>query len=419
MARSSMALRALLSTVVCLLLLPTILSQSTTWSYCYYIVGTANSVSYTTAVSGSIITSSTPVTVNGRSAYNVTGITGTRTYNDAAGRSSVTTISGVAPTNSNFTTPDQVVYATWPSIDDLGLLYTFTGTAQTPYGPVSGSPVIRLWVDAINYGYGELVARTRFNEEMRESNGSVVDWDSTGGNFVLLNDGGTSATAGTVANQCSLTYGTATTYSFCYYATTDPSTNAASTYTLLTTGTLTATGPITRRGRTAYIVQSATGTRTLTTGITATTTGTNQSQSIVGVRGIDQDENSGFLYNDNAIYQSSPFLDDEGLVLILDSNARYPNNKTVATTDVQLFHGDVQQLYNEITPFVGSGFDYAYVSSNRSYFQVSNSVSAAVLGGALCQYTVPSNGAGSLSGAAGVSWGMVLSWLVVMIAMKS
>ena len=381
MALSSVLRRALFSAALLLaVFLPSSSAQSTTWSYCYYIVGSANGVTYVTSVSGSLTTLSSAVTVSGRSAYNVTGITGVRSYTDSLGRSSNSSISGLAPANANYSAVDQLVYADWPSIDSAGLLYTFTGTAQTPYGPVSGSPIIRLWVDAVNPAYSELIARTRFNEEAREANGSVTDFDSTGGDFVLLNDAGAAATAGTVSNQCSLTYGASSTYSFCYYATTDPSAAATSNYSLLSTGTLTVTGPVTRRGRTAYIVQSASGTRVLTVN------GAAQSQVVVGVRGIDADEVSGFLYNDNAVYAAPPHLDDEGLVLVLASNAVYPT-KTVATTDVQIYRGDIQRLYNEITPFVGAAFDYGFISSNLSYFQVSNNVSAATLGAALCQYS--------------------------------
>lgn len=412
MSYSTTLLRHLLCAVVCLLALPIALSQ-TSWSFCYYIVGSANGVNYITSVSGSVATASTTMTVNGRSGYNVTGITGTRVYSDTTGRSSTTTISGIASANSNFTTVDQVVYADWPSIDNNGLLYSFTGTALTPYGPVAGSPVIRLWVDAVNGNYSELIARTRFNEETRESNGTVNNFDSTGGDFVLLNDGGSSAAAGTIANQCSLTYGTSTTYSFCYYATTDPSTNPTSTYTVLSSGSLTATGPVTRRGRTAYIVQTATGTRTLTTGITATSAGTPTQQSIVGIRGIDQDETTGFLYNDNAIYATAPYLDDEGVVFILNGNAVYPT-KTVATTDVQIYHGVIQGLYNEITPFTAApAYDYGYITTNQSYVQFSTSVSAATLAAAKCQY----NGAGSVTYTA-VSW-LVSLCLTVLVRVLS
>jgi len=408
MSRSTAFLRHLLCSLLGLLALPTALSQSSSWSYCYYIVGSANGVTYTTSVSGSLTTASATVTVGGRSAYNVTAISGTRVYGDSTGRSSNTSISGLAPANANFTTVDQVVYADWPSIDSNGLLYSFTGTALTPYGPVAGSPVIRLWVDAVNPTYSELIARTRFNEEVRESNGTVNNFDSTGGDFVLLNDGGASAAAGTIANQCSLTYGTSTTYSFCYYAATDPSLNAASTYTVLSSGSLTATGPVTRRGRTAYIVQTATGTRTITTGITATSAGTPQSQSIVGIRGIDQDETTGFLYNDNAIYATAPYLDDEGVVFILNSNAIYPT-KTVATTDVQIYHGVIQQLYNEITPFTAApAYDYGYITTNRSYVQFSTSVAASTLAAAKCQY--------SGNGAIGSTASWVVSLTVAVMA---
>ena len=405
-----MSLRALVWSLLCILcLLPTALSQPV-WSYCYYIVGSANGVSYITSVSGSLTTASSAVTVKGRSAYNVTGLTGTRVYSDSVGRNSSTTISGLAATNSNYSMIDQLVYSSWPSIDANGLLFSFSGSALTPYGPVSGNPVIRLWVDAVNPTYSELIARTRFNEELRQSNGSVTDFDSTGGDFVLLNDGGSSANAGTIANQCSLTYGTSTTYSFCYYAATDPSAASSSTYTVLSSGTLTATGPVTRRGRTAYVVHTATGTRTLTTGITSTSSGSAQSQQIVGVRGIDQDETVGFLYNDNAIYQTAPYVDDEGVVFVLNSNAIYPT-KTVATTDVQIYHGDIQQLYDEITPFTPApAYDYGYITSNLSYLQFSSSVSAATLAAAKCQY----NGVAGWLPVTG-TWMALSVWLAVLV----
>ena len=152
--------------LLCLVLLCCLSSSSwaqLTWSVCYEVHGYSSSVNFTTLVSGSLTTLSTPLTYNNRSAYNVTSMTGTRVYSDTAGRQSSSPITGVYSlaqgAEANFSAVDQLLYPTWPFLDSRGLLYTFSGTAQTPSGPVSGDPVVRLWIDAVNPAYSELIAR--------------------------------------------------------------------------------------------------------------------------------------------------------------------------------------------------------------------------------------------------------------------
>ena len=398
--------RPMSSTALCVLflllalLMPLSPAQSTTWSYCYYILGYKAGVTYTTSVSGSITTLPTSLTINNRTAYNVTGMSGTRVYSDSAGRSSSTAITGVynltsSGVQANFSSVDQLLYATWPYLDQDGLLYTFSGTAQTPYGAVSGSPVVQLWIDAVNPSYSELIARTRFNEQLQLSNGSTTSFDSTGGEMVVLNDSGAANTAGTISGQCAYTTSTSSSMSFCYYITNETSASSSTpSYSVLAYGTVQATGAVTRRGRSAVIAQSASGYRTLTVTTSPTSTLTTTS-SITGVRGIDQDAASGYLYNNNAIYASAPYLDDEGLVFILNtSSVAYPSH-TVNTTDVQIYHGDILQLYDEITPFTAT-FDYGYAMSNQSYFQTSTSMSPATLAAGKCQ-GLTTNGGSAVS----------------------
>lgn len=370
--------------------------NATTWSFCYSIIGVQAS-NYTTAVSGTITTLDQPITFNGRSAYNITGFSGTRVYTDHEGRSSTTPISGVYNiTNgpeANYTSVDQLLYADWPYFDQFGVLYTFTGTAQTPFGEVSGDQVIQLYIDAVNPSYSELIARTRFNEGVRESNGTITSFTSSGGVLVVLNDGGSSSQSGTISNQCSNTYGDTKSMAFCYYIHSDASSTSPEQWSVMSYGTMTGNGPVTRRGRSAVIISGATGSRVLTTGITTSNpSGNTQTSSIVGVRGIDLDEASGFVYNDNALYLDAPYLDDEGIVMILNTSVRYPNNVEIQTRDVQIYRGDIEHLYDEITPFVGPNFAFGSATSNQSYFQYSTEVSAATLAAAQCRYD-GSNGA--------------------------
>ena len=360
-----------------------------TWSYCYAVVGYTSGVNYTTSVSGTITTLSSPVTVNSRTAYNVTGMNGTRVYSDSASQSSTSSITGVYDLSGrgvevNFTAVDQLLFSTWPFFDSNGLLYTFSGTAQTPNGPVVGQPVVRLWVDSVNPAYSELIARTRFNEAILH-NDAVAPYDSTGGDLIVLSDGGSAATAGNIAGQCLSTSGQSSTYSFCYFAEQEPSTSSTTSWSILSYGTIQATGPVNRRGRSAVIAHSASGQRTVNSSVNSSTT--SFTSSIVGVRGLDQDELSGYLYNDNAMYLTSPYLDDEGLVFILSSQAVYPLNVTIPTTDVQIYRGDVQMWYDEITPFVlvGGAFVYGYASVNSSFFQYSTTLSPDTLAAAKCQ----------------------------------
>ena len=361
-----------------------------TWSFCYQIVGYSAGVNYTTLVSGSITTLSTSVTVNSRSAYNVTSLNGTRVYSDSSSRQSTSAITGVYPTDqgseANFTSVDLLLYPSWPFFDSNGILYTFSGTAQTPSGPVSGDAVIRLSIDAVNPAYSELIARTRFNEEVRTAS-STSSTTSTGGDLVVSNDNGAASAAGTIAAQCSPTTGASASYAFCYYAEQDPSTLAAgaSPWSVLTYGTLQATGPVSRRGRPAVIAHSASGYRVLTTGVAGVDSSAYTSY-VTGVRGIDLDESSGFVYNDNAMYLSAPYLDDEGLVLVLSTQVAYPS-LTVPTTDVQLYRGDIAGYYDEITPFVlvNGSYVYGYASTNASYFQYSTALAGAVMAASKCR----------------------------------
>jgi hypothetical protein len=391
------------------------INAATTWSFCYSIVGVAAG-GFQTSVTGTITTLDQPITVNGRQAYNITSFDGWRHYTDREGRNSTTDITGVynlanGP-EANYTSVDQLLYADWPYFDQSGVLYTFTGVAQSPYGEVSGDQVIQLWIDAVNHDYSELVARTRFNEGVRENNGTITSFTSSGGAFVVVNDGG--ASVDTIGNQCSNTYGETQSVSFCYYIESDPSVSSAEKWSVTSYGTVQANGPVTRRGRPAMIVQSASGKRVLTTGITASNpSGIKQTNLITGVRGIDQDEATGFVYNDNALYVDAPYLDDEGILFTLNASVPYANNLLVDTRDVQIYRGDIEHLYDEITPFVGANYAFGYATSNLSYFQYSSTVSPDTLADAKCQYADANNDASSLAG----SYAVVMTAVVMVIAM--
>ena len=208
-------------------------------------------------------------------------------------------------------------------------------------------------------------------------------------------------------------------YAFCFYSEQDASTvtSPATPWSVLTYGSLQTTGPVSRRGRAAVIAHDATGYRTVTTGV-ANASATAYTAYVAGVRGIDLDESSGYVYNDNAMYLSAPFFDDEGLVLVLSSNAVYPS-LVVPTTDVQLYKGDVQGWYNEITPFVlvNGSFVYGYASSSQSFFQYSTQVTGAVMAASKCQgANVTTSTEPGGNGAKGTAAG-VTAWVALSLAL--
>ena len=180
----------------------------TTYSFCYTFNGTANN-GFMVSSSGTITVYNVNVTSNlqypGVNANIIAGVSGYRQYVDGMGNNSYITITGLG---ANWYAEDgwdydQLLYTTGSgvtSFDDYGLLYTFTGTAMSPSGPVYGdvlNPVVNIFSDGVNFQeegwYG------KFTNAYDLGSGGVQGR----GTFNLVADGGSSYNSGSLLRgQC-------------------------------------------------------------------------------------------------------------------------------------------------------------------------------------------------------------------------
>ena len=177
----------------------------TTYSFCYVINGTAlTGQTFTISSSGTLSVYNVPVTSTlqySDTATIVAGITGYRLYTDNIGNNSFITITGLASNafaqdGWNY---DQLMYNNSNIFDAYGVLYTFSGQAQSPSGYVYGdvaSPAINIFNDG-----------TGFQEEGWVGQfATAYDWGGAGGGFGIYRqvaDGGSSYnTGGLLRGSC-------------------------------------------------------------------------------------------------------------------------------------------------------------------------------------------------------------------------
>ena len=287
------------------------------YSFCYFMSGVTNK-GWSIGVSGQINVYTNPLTVGGRTAYAIHSISGTRTYQDGLGRNSTTPIVGLSSDGFAFYSfyyYDQLLFTTFPQLSVNGLLYKINQPAYTTGGLVYGDQVFNLYYDSV-YALNELT--------IVQTGGALYYSDPLVGSFVALQDGG--ASQNTILNaQCSYTAGAPTQFSWCYYIESDNSTNP---WYVLAYGTLNATGPVTREGRSdAYTIQSLTGVRSVSSSTKSV------SQPILYLRKVNEDAT---IVNDNVLYLSSPHLDSLGFDFALSGNAEYPS-KTSTSPFVNAF----------------------------------------------------------------------------------
>ena len=118
---------------------------STAMQFCY----TAQSDQWSIIAQGTLMLYGATLTLGGRSARALQSANGTRTYYGADGTVNTVAITGVSADAFgavNYTTYNQLLYATAPYTDAAGLLFALAASpvALTPSGPITGDPVVNV-----------------------------------------------------------------------------------------------------------------------------------------------------------------------------------------------------------------------------------------------------------------------------------
>ncbi len=295
----------------------------TTYSFCFYRTSTSgNFLAWTTGV---ISAYTTAVTLNGRSGYPISNITGVRSFASANGFASVSPLVGAAGgwqgaaegySAQYLGAVDQLLYSTSPYIDNRGVLVNFAGIGDSANGAIFNANVVRYYYDPTTAAY---VDQSLYNITYSPQAGvQYLAYNLTNGVFNLVADGGVSAASGVVGQQAC---GQPVTniFNFCYQLSNSV---GGTTWSIITSGTLTINTAYTQgvnaaSGTTSgYQVVGATGTRVVTLG------GTTWSQKIVGVAPVQS-----YLGNDNVLTLGTPVFDPSSstahsLSLQLDGAAR-------------------------------------------------------------------------------------------------
>ena len=383
----------------------------------YYFDNAGNGNTWTITTSGNITTTNyAGMGVDGRTAYMVTGLTGTRTYVDNFGvtiTSQITGITGVDAQNAqsgSLATGDyltqgeqvtngksqlyqltndisnNVMYTTWPYFDSYGVnLVTAYATADQYQYNLSTS-IVRVFCYTTP-------------AENLPSDGDLGEWalDLVAGYYYFSYTGAmvastTSAISGSV---CSPTAGPSQQLNFCYFV---DGTASSPPYFSYAYGQLTASGPVSRNGRMAYTMQTMTGIRSYTD----VNSGNVSNSNIIGLNYINSDLGSRGFISDNLLYTSAPFLSPNGFIMTTGNFATFPSGQvtplgsdSIGTTgilDINVYIG------GQYPGFVGNAFSeasvYNYYNLNSpwvTYSTVANfsyaPYSATAIPTSLCQST--------------------------------
>ena len=296
------------------------------WAFCYTFTGWDSlGTNWTIAASGTITTAGyVGTTVNGLQAQAVLKVTGTRvlTLGALGGQTYTQSIANVGGFNnfqyvaegiataqfSTFFTANNVLYTQWPYFDSYGLSLQLASDVYLPNGGGldTGNNALKIFIDPATYDMAEW----------------ALDWPQ---NTYYVGEAGALQISrlSSVSNtadfyqQCRYDYGQLNTYQWCYYLDRTGQQNANTGYYVQAYGTLTARGPVTRQGKTAYTVQSMSGVRTFTD----IASGVSSSVVILDLQYVGNDDiyggGSGLTYwtlNDNVIFASSPYLTTEGFI---------------------------------------------------------------------------------------------------------
>ena len=265
-------------------------------------------------------------TVNGRTAYLVTGISGSRTYiNNGLNISGAAVnllqvgspntqqlVSGgasffdyLAQAGLSSDISNSIFYASYPYFDQYGLNVIASGAIGNEDASNLTVSTFRLWIDQGSYSFNEWVSDPNY------APGYYYWFFTYSASAIFQPSAGTSLTA--LAQQCLPTAGPVQNFQFCYYV--DAMAQPTNPYFLYVYGTFTATGPVPRNGRNAYTLQTMNGVRSLTAN------GVTNSSGIIFLEWIQSDLNLGYI-NDNLVYTTQPYIDSQGHHLCDQSRPR-------------------------------------------------------------------------------------------------
>ena len=251
-------------------------------------------------------------TANGRPAWLITGVTGSRTYQFENGSSQVVAFAGVGKVNAmaNYTNPgaenvgyfgsyfygNNILYPTYPQLDAYGVVLVGTGIFNEETEVVNGAPIIT------EGSASDRVIRVLISSQ----NMLEYIWDPPT-QYIWTNNAGygqfqpyTNQNLSTYGSQCYYSAGTPTTFSYCYWLQGGTAPSAWTTYGY---GLAVANGPSIRENGTAYSVQQMNGVRTFTIG------GTSYVTNVLNVQYPQQDLNNNTA-NDNLLYASGGYALD-------------------------------------------------------------------------------------------------------------
>ena len=158
---------------------------SSSMNFCY----TAQSSQWSLIAQGTLMLYGATISLDGRTARALQSANGTRTYYGADGSANTVTIAGVSADSFGAVnyTYSQLLYTSAPYVDAAGLLFALASSpvALTPYGPITGDPVVNL----VLLPNGSVV------EQVQEARAGTVNQTLV---TLLLGPSASSCTVGTV-----------------------------------------------------------------------------------------------------------------------------------------------------------------------------------------------------------------------------
>ena len=365
-------------------------------SFCYWSASTSASNPWTEYTYG-LMDSYGPVTREGRTAYQVRGMNGVRTFT----RSNVSTVQNIL--YANFPNEDlgintantNLVFTTGAAIDPLGLNYALNPISSSGFASVlryNGAYEIdrdiNVWLDApAPYGSGSGGAYAGLVEWSGNYSGNyVTESTNFGFNFSVYTPGNpVQACAGAPASIPAVP--ALQNFSFCYGGSTVYNGTA---YTLGVSGTITIYGsPVSLNGRVGYPIMTMSGVRQFLW------SGGSSSTPITGMSNDWIAQQQGWTM-DQLFYPTAPYFSTTGALYRFSGRAQttqgfITNDNVVkmvyrtgaASMTEEIYFANGQQLTDIV--YTGMSFNYA----------ADNGATAATILSTSCGVTFPGGGAGS------------------------